>query len=142
MEGTGGPVRCPLNATFAGHDTVPLVAARRKSSGTALHGTCSARTMQLLEHQAKQRAQAVGLVVPNGHLVRSPDEAGAAAAGLRQQVVVKAQVPIGGRSKAGGIVVTDQQEVAPVASRLIGSEIAGYRVAPLLIEEYVPAKYE
>jgi succinyl-CoA synthetase beta subunit len=98
--------------------------------------------MQLLEHQAKEWAQAVGLAVPNGHLARSPDEAVAAAAGLSQRVVVKAQVPIGGRSKAGGIVVTDQQEVAPVASRLIGSEIAGYRVDTLLIEEYVAAKYE
>src|SRR6266850_2539879 len=101
MEGTAGPGRCQLNATFAGHDTVPWVAARHKSSGTALHGTCSGRTMQLLEHQAKQRAQAVGLVVPKGSLATSPEEAIAAAAGLAERVVVKAQIPTGGRAKAG-----------------------------------------
>ena len=98
--------------------------------------------MQLLEHEAKQRAQAAGLVVPKGHLAHSPEEAIAAASTLGNRIVIKAQIPTGGRGKAGGIVVTERQSAGTVAASLIGTQIAGHMVRAVLVEEYLPASQE
>jgi succinyl-CoA synthetase beta subunit len=98
--------------------------------------------MQLLEYEAKQKAQAAGLVVPKGQLARSPEEAIAAAARLGHRIVVKAQVPTGGRGSAGGIVVTERQNAGSAAASLIGTQISGHLVGAVLIEEYVPASQE
>jgi succinyl-CoA synthetase beta subunit len=108
----------------------------------ASRGTCYPVTMQLLEYEAKQRAQAAGLVVPRGHLARSAEEATAAASTLGHRIVIKAQVPTGGRGKAGGIVVTEPQRAGSVAASLIGTRIAGHTVGAVLVEEYVPASQE
>ena len=67
--------------------------------------------MKLLEYQAKQRFAAAGIPVPPGRLARTPEEAAAAARELGR-IAVKAQVPIGGRGKAGGIAVVDTPEEA------------------------------
>jgi hypothetical protein len=68
-------------------------------------------TVKLLEYQAKRQFARVGIEVPAGRLARTPDEAATAARELGR-VAVKAQVPIGGRGKAGGIAVVSSPEEA------------------------------
>ncbi|MHB8717909.1 MAG: ADP-forming succinate--CoA ligase subunit beta [Candidatus Dormibacteria bacterium] len=90
--------------------------------------------MKLLEYQAKQQFDAVGIPIPRGRLARTPAEAAAAAHDLGR-VAVKAQVPIGGRGKAGGIAVVDSAEEAErEAERILGMEIRGYPVRSLWCE--------
>jgi succinyl-CoA synthetase beta subunit len=90
--------------------------------------------MKLLEYQAKQRFAAAGISVPAGRLARTPDEAAAAARELGR-VAVKAQVPIGGRGKAGGIAVVDTPEEAHrEAARILAMDIRGYPVRSVWCE--------
>jgi succinyl-CoA synthetase beta subunit len=90
--------------------------------------------MKLLEYQAKQRFAAAGIDIPPGRLARTPDEAMAAARDLGR-VAIKAQVPIGGRGKAGGIAVVDTPEDARrEAQRILGMDIRGYPVRSVWCE--------
>jgi succinyl-CoA synthetase beta subunit len=90
--------------------------------------------MKLLEYQAKQRFAAAGIAVPAGRLARTPEEAAAAARELGR-VAVKAQVPIGGRGKAGGIAVVDTPEEAErEAARILAMDIRGYPVRSVWCE--------
>jgi succinyl-CoA synthetase beta subunit len=90
--------------------------------------------MKLLEYQAKQRFAAAGIVIPAGRLARTADEAMAAARDLGR-VAIKAQVPIGGRGKAGGIAVVDTPEDARrEAQRILGMDIRGYPVRSVWCE--------
>jgi succinyl-CoA synthetase beta subunit len=90
--------------------------------------------MKLLEYQAKQRFSAAGIPVPPGRLARTPEEAAAAARELGR-VAVKAQVPIGGRGKAGGIAVVDTPEEAQrEAARILAMDIRGYPVRSVWCE--------
>ena len=92
--------------------------------------------MNFEEHAAKPLLQAAGIAIPRGRVARSADEAEAAAAQLGVPVVVKAQVPTGKRGKAGGIRAADDPRAAREAARaILGMEIAGHRVASLLVEE-------
>ncbi|MGA2873007.1 MAG: ADP-forming succinate--CoA ligase subunit beta [Candidatus Dormibacteria bacterium] len=91
--------------------------------------------MKLLEHQAKERLRSVGIECPRGRVARSPEEAAAAARELGR-VVIKAQVPIGGRGKAGGVkLVETPEEAAEAARQILGMEIRGYTVPSVLCEE-------
>ncbi len=90
--------------------------------------------MKLLEYQAKQRFAAAGIAVPAGRLARTPEEAAAAARELGR-IAVKAQVPIGGRGKAGGIAVVDTPEEARrEAARILAMDIRGYPVRSVWCE--------
>jgi succinyl-CoA synthetase beta subunit len=90
--------------------------------------------VKLLEYQAKQQFAAAGIPVPQGRLARTPAEAGAAARELGR-VAVKAQVPVGGRGKAGGIAVVDTPEEAEREStRILAMDIGGYPVRGVLCE--------
>ena len=92
--------------------------------------------MNFEEHAAKPLLQAAGIAVPRGRVARSAGEAEAAAAALGVPVVVKAQVPAGKRGKAGGIRAADDPRAAHDAARaMLGMEIAGRRVASVLVEE-------
>ena len=91
--------------------------------------------MKLLEHQAKSQFRQVGIVCPMGLVARSPEEAARAARELGR-VVVKAQVPIGGRGKAGGVkLAADEQEARQAAAQILGMEIRGFTVPAVLCEE-------
>ena len=84
--------------------------------------------MKLLEYQAKEVLASLGIVVPPGRVARTPDEAAAACAELGP-VAVKAQVPVGGRGKAGGIKLASTPEEARAAAQaIIGMEIKGFKV--------------
>src|SRR5690554_8000247 len=94
--------------------------------------------MRLYEYQAKALFRAAGVPVPEGRVVRSPEEARMAASELGGRVAVKVQVPIAGRGKAGGVRLASSPEEAEAAAReLLGKEIRGYHVDRLLAEQAV-----
>ncbi|MGH7611396.1 MAG: ADP-forming succinate--CoA ligase subunit beta [Candidatus Dormibacteria bacterium] len=91
--------------------------------------------MKLLEHQAKARLRQAGIECPTGRLARSPEEAERAATELGR-VVVKAQVPIGGRGKAGGVrLAATPAEARAAAQAILGMDLRGYVVPSVLCEE-------
>ena len=98
--------------------------------------------MQLLEHVAKAIAAEAGIPIPQGEVAATPDEAQSIADELGGRVAVKAQVPIGGRGHAGGIVITDRAEAGAAARRLLGSEVRGFRVDSVLVEEVIEVAQE
>ena len=92
--------------------------------------------MDLFEHQAKELFAKHGVAVPRGRVAWSPEEAEAVAAELGGTVVVKAQVQVGGRGKAGGIqLATDPAAARAQAERIIGMDIRGHTVRRVLVEE-------
>jgi succinyl-CoA synthetase beta subunit len=98
--------------------------------------------VKLLEYQAKQQFARVGIAVPAGRLARTPDEAEAAARELGR-IAVKAQVPIGGRGKAGGIAVVDTPEQARAeAARILSMDIRGYPVRSVWCETGLEIAHE
>ena len=88
--------------------------------------------MNIHEHQAKALLAAFGVAVPRGKPAFSVDEAVAAATELGGPVyVVKAQIHAGGRGKAGGVkVVSSTDEVASVASELLGKTLITHQTGP------------
>src|ERR671914_2129987 len=92
--------------------------------------------MDLLEYQGKQLFQRHGVPVPSGRPAKSVDEAVAAADEVGYPCVVKAQVLIGGRGKAGGIkVANDRDEARQHAEAIYGMDIRGFTVHDLWIEQ-------
>jgi succinyl-CoA synthetase beta subunit len=92
--------------------------------------------MDLLEYQGKQLFARHGVPVPEGRPAKSVDEALAAAGEIGYPCVVKAQVLIGGRGKAGGIkVAKDADEARAHAEAILGMDIRGFTVHELWIEQ-------
>jgi len=84
--------------------------------------------MKLLEYQAKEVLASLGIPIPPGKVARTPEEAAEAFAELGP-LAVKAQVPVGGRGKAGGIRLAQTPDEASAAAReIIGMDIKGYKV--------------
>jgi succinyl-CoA synthetase beta subunit len=84
--------------------------------------------MDLLEYQGKQLFARAGVAVPDGEPARDVDSAVAAAERIGYPCVVKAQVQIGGRGKAGGIkVAKDADEARAHSEAIIGMDIRGPR---------------
>ena len=84
--------------------------------------------MKLLEYQAKEVLASLGIAIPPGVVARNPDAAAAAFARLGP-VAVKAQVPVGGRGKAGGIkLARTEDEARGAAQQIIGMDIKGFKV--------------
>jgi succinyl-CoA synthetase beta subunit len=91
--------------------------------------------VKLLEHQAKAQFRSVGVECPMGRLASSPGGAAKVAEELGP-VVVKAQVPIGGRGKLGGVkLARTPEEARAAASQILGMDIRGYTVPTVLCEE-------
>jgi succinyl-CoA synthetase beta subunit len=91
--------------------------------------------MDLLEYQGKQLFARHGVPVPAGKPARTVPEAVAAAEEIGYPCVVKAQVQIGGRGKAGGIkVAQDRAEAEAHAEAILGMDIRGLTVHELWIE--------
>ncbi len=84
--------------------------------------------MKLLEYQAKEVLSSLGIPIPPGKVAHTPEEAAAACAELGP-VAVKAQVPVGGRGKAGGIkLARTPGEARQAAQQIIGMDIKGFKV--------------
>jgi succinyl-CoA synthetase beta subunit len=91
--------------------------------------------MDLLEYQGKQLFARHGVPVPDGKPATTVDEALAAADEIGYPCVVKAQVLIGGRGKAGGIkVVKDRDEARAAAEAILGMDIRGHTVHEVWVE--------
>ena len=99
--------------------------------------------MDLFEYQGKELLRRFEVPVPEGRVASSADEAERAAAGLGGKVIVKAQVQVGGRGKAGGIKVADSpQEARAVADQILGMDIKGHVVKRVLVERAGDIKEE
>ena len=92
--------------------------------------------MDLLEYQGKQLFSKHGVPVPEGRPASSVAEAVEAAEALGYPVVIKAQVLIGGRGKAGGIkLAKDRSEAEEHANAILGMDIRGFTVHELYVEK-------
>ena len=90
--------------------------------------------MKFVEYQVKERFRSAGIPVPDGRLAKTPDEA-ALAAGALGAIAVKAQVPTGGRGKAGGIkLARTPADAKRAAAEILGMSIKGYRVKEVWCE--------
>lgn len=99
--------------------------------------------MRLLEWQGREILAREGIPAPQGEVVTTPGEAHAVAERLGCPVVLKAQVPVGGRGKAGGIQVVQSPDMAEeVARTLLGTTLKGFPVERLLVVEAVKAQAE
>src|SRR6187455_3425209 len=95
----------------------------------------SSAPMDLLEYQGKQLFARHGVPVPAGSPATTVEEAVAAADEIGYPCVVKAQVQIGGRGKAGGIkVASDRVEAEEHAKAILGMDIRGHTVHEVWIE--------
>jgi succinyl-CoA synthetase beta subunit len=94
-----------------------------------------ARPLDLYEYQGKQFFARYGIPVSPGEVASTVDEAVAAAEGIGYPVVVKAQVQVGGRGKAGGIkLAADADEVRTHAANILGMDIKGHTVELVWVE--------
>jgi succinyl-CoA synthetase beta subunit len=92
--------------------------------------------MDLLEYQGKQLFAKHGVPVPDGRPATTVDDAVAAADELGYPVVVKAQVLIGGRGKAGGIkLANNTDEAREHAGAILGMDIRGFTVHEVWVEK-------
>ncbi|HSM01253.1 MAG TPA: ADP-forming succinate--CoA ligase subunit beta [Acidimicrobiia bacterium] len=92
--------------------------------------------MDLFEYQGKELFARAGVTVPEGRVATTPSEARVAAEELGGKVVVKAQVQVGGRGKAGGIKLADGPDEAEAHARqILGMDIKGHVVHRLWVEE-------
>src|SRR5690242_4837498 len=90
--------------------------------------------MKIHEYQAKDIMRRYGIPVQPGKIATTPDEAEAIAREFGVPVVIKAQVYVGGRGKAGGIQFGDTLEQArEAAGRVLGMEIKGLTVGKVLV---------
>jgi succinyl-CoA synthetase beta subunit len=92
--------------------------------------------MKLHEYQSKQLFAQYGIPIPKGRVATTASEAKAIAEELGGRVVVKAQVLVGGRGKAGGIrLATSPEEAQEMATQVLAMDIKGLPVRKALVDE-------
>ncbi len=92
--------------------------------------------MKIHEYQAKEIFSNFDIPIPKGEVTSSPDEARQIAVRYEKPVMVKAQVHVGGRGKAGGIkYCADPDEAFFAAEEILGMEIKGLRVKKILVTD-------
>lgn len=99
--------------------------------------------MKIHEFQAKEIFSRYGIPVPHERVAANPDEAATVAAEIGLPVVVKAQVLVGGRGKAGGVKRAGSiEEVRSAAGAIIGMDIKGLKVHRVLVSACADIKGE
>lgn len=99
--------------------------------------------MDLFEYQARDLFEAKGVPVLGGAVATTPEEARTAAEKLGGKVVVKAQVKIGGRGKAGGVKLAENPDDAfEKAKAILGMDIKGHLVRKVMIAQAAPIESE
>jgi succinyl-CoA synthetase beta subunit len=99
--------------------------------------------VDLFEYQARDLFEAHNIPVLAGAVATTPEEAEKAAAGMGGKVVVKAQVKIGGRGKAGGVkLAEDASDAKAKASQILGMDIKGHTVHKVMIAQAAPIAEE
>jgi len=137
----------PINA----HDTFAVLLCLTRTT----HSLCakiedSQIIMKIHEYQAKALLARYAVPVPRGEVVRTAEEAEAAAKKIGGSVVVKAQIHAGGRGKGGGVkIAKDAAEARSIAQKMIGMTLVTHQTGPegrvvqrLLIEETLPIERE
>ena len=99
--------------------------------------------MKLHEYQSKQIFSRQGIPIPKGRVAATASEARHIAEELGGRVVIKAQVLVGGRGKAGGIkVAKDPAEAEQFATQILSMEIKGLPVRKVLVDEAASIEQE
>lgn len=94
--------------------------------------------MNLQEYQSKELFRKVGIPVVEGKVAETPEEAVAAAKEIGFPVVIKAQVLTGGRGKAGGVkLANDEVETTEKTRNILSMEIKGLKVNKVLVTKAV-----
>jgi len=92
--------------------------------------------MKLHEYQSKQLFARYGIPIPKGRVAATASEAKAIAEELGSRVVIKSQVLVGGRGKAGGIrLAKSPGEAEDLAAQILSMEIKGLPVRKVLVDE-------
>ncbi|MEJ2549246.1 MAG: ADP-forming succinate--CoA ligase subunit beta [Anaerolineales bacterium] len=92
--------------------------------------------MKLHEYRSKQLFSQNGIPIPRGRVAMTAQEAKVVAQELGSRVVIKAQVLVGGRGKAGGIRLVDSPEEAEeMATHVLGMHVKGLPVRRVLVDE-------
>ncbi len=92
--------------------------------------------MKLHEYQSKQIFAKFGIPIPNGKVAATAQEAEQIAQELQTRVVIKSQVLVGGRGKAGGIrLAKSPKEAEELAAQILAMEIKGLPVRKVLVDE-------
>jgi succinyl-CoA synthetase beta subunit len=92
--------------------------------------------MKLHEYQSKQIFARYGIPIPKGRVAATASEAKAIAEELGGRVVIKSQVLVGGRGKAGGVkLARDADEAEQLATQILAMEIKGLPVRKVLVDE-------
>ncbi len=98
---------------------------------------------RLYEYQGKEILKDVGIKVPEGRVVESPEEASKAAEELGGEVVLKIQVWLKGRAEMGGVKFASSPEKAKeIAASLLGKKFKNFLVEKLLVERKLNIKEE
>ncbi len=99
--------------------------------------------MKLFEYEAKTILAKYGIPTPEGGLATSASQAKEVASKLKPPVVIKAQVLVAGRAKAGGILfASSAEEAETAANKLLNMQIKGIPVKSIWIEEKIQIKRE
>ena len=99
--------------------------------------------MDLFEYQARDLFESHGVPVLGGAVAFTPEEAEAAAASMGGRVVVKAQVKVGGRGKAGGEKLAESaSDAREKAAAILGMDIKGHIVHKVMIAQAAPIEAE
>ena len=99
--------------------------------------------MKLHEYQSKKLFEKYGIPIPKGSIANTASEAKQIAEELGGRVVIKSQVLVGGRGKAGGIrLAKDPDEAKLLANKILSMEIKGLPVRKILVDEAVSIERE
>ena len=99
--------------------------------------------MDLFEYQARDLFESHQIPVLAGAVATTPEQAHAAATKIGGKVVVKAQVKIGGRGKAGGVKMAENADDAKTkAAAILGMDIKGHTVNKVMIAQAAPIDSE
>lgn len=99
--------------------------------------------MKLYEYQVKEIFSKYGINIQKGKFAKTPQEAKQIAAAIGVPVVLKSQVLVGGRGKAGGVkIVDDLSDVEKVAGKILKTEIKGYKPIGILVDKKTEIKQE
>ncbi|NQU30180.1 MAG: ADP-forming succinate--CoA ligase subunit beta [Anaerolineae bacterium] len=99
--------------------------------------------MKIHEYQSKRIFAKYGVPIPNGNVAITPKDARDIAKDLGGRVIIKSQVLVGGRGKAGGVKLANSPEEAEkYAAAILGMDIKGLTVRKVLIDEASNIKSE
>ncbi|NMC47492.1 MAG: ADP-forming succinate--CoA ligase subunit beta [Chloroflexi bacterium] len=99
--------------------------------------------MKIQEYQAKQIFSKYEIPIPKGQVALNASYVEQIAEDLGDKVVIKAQVLVGGRGKAGGIrLASSPDEAEEIATEMMGMEINGFPIHKVLVEEAVDIQQE